>query len=44
MLHHERLQPPSHDYPADQWNVVEKSKAPYLLSAGGISSGLLTIT
>ena len=44
MLHHERLQPPSHDYPADEWNVVEKSKAPYLLSAGGISSGLLTIT
>jgi alpha,alpha-trehalose phosphorylase len=44
MLHHERRQPPSHDYPPDEWNVVEKSKAPYLLSAGGISLGLLTIT
>jgi alpha,alpha-trehalose phosphorylase len=24
MLHHERLRPPSHDYPADEWNVIEK--------------------
>ncbi len=24
MLHHERLRPPSRDYPADEWNVVEK--------------------
>jgi alpha,alpha-trehalose phosphorylase len=24
MLHHERLQPPSGDYPVDEWNVVEK--------------------
>jgi alpha,alpha-trehalose phosphorylase len=24
MIHHERLRPPSHDYPADEWNVVEK--------------------
>jgi alpha,alpha-trehalose phosphorylase len=24
MLHHERLRPPSHDYPADAWNVIEK--------------------
>jgi len=28
MLHHERLRPPSHDYPADEWNVVEKSFRP----------------
>jgi alpha,alpha-trehalose phosphorylase len=25
MLHHERLRPPSRDYPADEWNVVEKA-------------------
>jgi alpha,alpha-trehalose phosphorylase len=25
MLHHERLRPPSHDYPADEWNVIEKA-------------------
>ena len=24
MIHHERLRPPSHDYPADEWNVIEK--------------------
>src|SRR5271165_2142071 len=24
MLHHERLRPSSRDYPADEWNVVEK--------------------
>src|ERR1700757_1794197 len=24
MIHHERLSPPSHDYPADEWNVIEK--------------------
>ena len=24
MLHHERLRPPSRDYPADEWNVIEK--------------------
>jgi alpha,alpha-trehalose phosphorylase len=24
MLHHERLKPPSHDYPADEWSVIEK--------------------
>ncbi|MBR0740355.1 glycoside hydrolase family 65 protein [Bradyrhizobium liaoningense] len=23
MLHHERLRPPSRDYPADEWNVIE---------------------
>jgi alpha,alpha-trehalose phosphorylase len=25
MLHHERLKPPSQDYPADEWNVIEKA-------------------
>jgi hypothetical protein len=24
MLHRERLKPPSRDYPADEWNVIEK--------------------
>src|SRR5271166_836022 len=24
MLHHERLRPPSRDYPADEWNLIEK--------------------
>jgi alpha,alpha-trehalose phosphorylase len=24
MLHHERLRPPLRDYPADEWNVIEK--------------------
>jgi alpha,alpha-trehalose phosphorylase len=24
MIHHERLRPPSHDYPADEWNIIEK--------------------
>ena len=28
MLHHERLRPPSRDYPADEWNVVEKAFHP----------------
>jgi alpha,alpha-trehalose phosphorylase len=28
MLHHERLRPPSHDYPADEWNVIEKAFRP----------------
>jgi alpha,alpha-trehalose phosphorylase len=28
MIHHERLRPPSHDYPADEWNVVEKGFHP----------------
>src|SRR5215471_2591867 len=31
MLHHERLKPPSHDYPADEWNVIEKAFHPELL-------------
>jgi alpha,alpha-trehalose phosphorylase len=32
MLHHERLRPPSRDYPADEWNVVEKSFRPDFLA------------
>jgi alpha,alpha-trehalose phosphorylase len=28
MLHHERLRPPSHDYPADEWNIIEKKFHP----------------
>jgi alpha,alpha-trehalose phosphorylase len=32
MLHHERVRPPSHDYPADQWNVIEKGFHPEFLA------------
>jgi len=32
MLHHERLRPPSRDYPADEWNVVEKRFHPEFLA------------
>jgi alpha,alpha-trehalose phosphorylase len=32
MLHHERLRPPSHDYPADEWNVIEKQFHPEFLA------------
>jgi alpha,alpha-trehalose phosphorylase len=32
MLHHERLRPPSHDYPADEWNVIEKGFHPEFLA------------
>src|SRR5262245_61294137 len=32
MLHHERLRPPSHDYPADEWNVIEKKFHPEFLA------------
>jgi alpha,alpha-trehalose phosphorylase len=32
MLHHERLRPPSHDYPADEWNVIEKTFHPKFLA------------
>ena len=28
MIHHERLRPPSHDFPADEWNVVENGFHP----------------
>jgi alpha,alpha-trehalose phosphorylase len=32
MLHHERLRPPSHDYPADEWNIIEKRFHPEFLA------------
>jgi alpha,alpha-trehalose phosphorylase len=32
MLHHERLRPPSHDYPADEWNVIERAFHPEFLA------------
>ena len=32
MLHHERLRPPSHDYPADEWSVIEKTFHPEFLA------------
>jgi alpha,alpha-trehalose phosphorylase len=32
MIHHERLRAPSHDYPADEWNVIEKAFRPEFLA------------
>ena len=32
MIHHERLRPPSLDYPADEWNVIEKGFHPEFLA------------
>jgi HAD superfamily hydrolase (TIGR01509 family) len=32
MLHHERFKPPSRDYPAHEWNVVEKRLRPEFLA------------
>lgn len=32
MLHHVRLRPPSRDYPADEWNVIEKSFHPEFMA------------
>ena len=32
MLHHERLRPPSRDYTADEWNVIEKAFRPEFLA------------
>ena len=32
MIHHERLRPPSRDYPADEWNVIEKAFHPEFLA------------
>ena len=32
MLHHERLRPPSRDYPVDEWNVIEKEFRPEFLA------------
>src|SRR5499427_6290252 len=32
MIHHERLRPPSHAYPADEWNIIEKGFHPEFLA------------
>jgi alpha,alpha-trehalose phosphorylase len=32
MIHHERLRPPPHDCPADEWNVIEKGFHPEFLA------------
>jgi alpha,alpha-trehalose phosphorylase len=32
MMHHERLRPPLQDYPADEWNVIEKRFRPDFLA------------
>lgn len=32
MLHHERLKPPPRDYPADEWNIIEKAFNPDFLA------------
>src|ERR1700746_1799257 len=32
MIRHERLRPPSRDYPADEWNVIEKGFHPEFLA------------
>ena len=32
MIHHERLRPPSHDYPADEWHIIEKGFHPEFLA------------
>lgn len=32
MLHHERLRPPPHGYPADEWNIIEKEFHPEFLA------------
>src|SRR4051794_33282638 len=32
MIHHERLRPPPHDYPADEWKVIEKRFHPKFLA------------
>jgi alpha,alpha-trehalose phosphorylase len=31
MIHHERVVPPAHIYPADEWNIVEKQYSPEFL-------------
>jgi alpha,alpha-trehalose phosphorylase len=49
MLHHERvrLRPPSHDYPADEWNVIEKAFHPEFVAQSetvfALSNGYLGI-
>src|SRR5215208_6003270 len=32
MIHHERLRPPLRDYPADEWNVIEKGFHPEFMA------------
>jgi alpha,alpha-trehalose phosphorylase len=32
MLHRERLRPPVHDYPPDEWNIIEKALHPEFLA------------
>lgn len=32
MIHHEPLRPPSRDYPADEWNIIEKGYHPEFLA------------
>jgi alpha,alpha-trehalose phosphorylase len=32
MIHHERFRPPFHDYPADEWNIIEKGFHPEFLA------------
>ena len=32
MLHHVRLRPPAHDYPADEWHLIEKRFHPAFLA------------
>jgi alpha,alpha-trehalose phosphorylase len=32
MIHHERLRPPPHDYPPDEWNIIEKGFHPEFLA------------
>jgi alpha,alpha-trehalose phosphorylase len=32
MIHHKRMRPPSRDYPADEWNVIERKFHPELLA------------
>jgi alpha,alpha-trehalose phosphorylase len=32
MLHHQRLKPPPHDYPADEWNIIEQGLHPEFLA------------
>jgi alpha,alpha-trehalose phosphorylase len=32
MIHHERLRPPPHDYPADEWHLIEKRFHPEFLA------------
>src|ERR671931_662280 len=32
MIHHERLRPPPHEYPADEWHVIERGFHPEFLA------------